>query len=319
MMMSFDGYSFCKPHSASYARVSYQAAYLKHHYPAEFMAAVISNQGGYYSTQAYVSEAKRLGVAILHPDVNHSDVRWTGSARSIRVGLQAIHGLSERTMDRLLDQRKRGAFIDPADFWQRVLPAEDEARAFIHAGAMDSLDSHVNRTMLLWQWAAFQRGRSLSAANSLFPVRLPEPPPLEAPDIASRLSREYAVLGFLCRHHPMVLAGRPTAGGLVKIAEVANHVGRRIRCAGWLLTGKLVSTKTGEVMEFLTFEDDTGMLETTFFPATYRRVAHLLASGRGYILTGMVEADYGAITLTVEQVRLLQGDERRPGSAKPQL
>jgi len=70
MMMSFDGYSFCKPHSASYARVSFQAAYLKRHYPAQFMAAVISNQGGYYSTFAYVSEAKRLGLRVVAPDVS---------------------------------------------------------------------------------------------------------------------------------------------------------------------------------------------------------------------------------------------------------
>ncbi len=70
--MSFDGYSFCKPHSASYARVSYQAAYLKVHHPAEFMAAVISNQGGFYSPFAYVSEARRMGLTIAPPDVNRS-------------------------------------------------------------------------------------------------------------------------------------------------------------------------------------------------------------------------------------------------------
>ena len=80
MMMSFDGYSFCKPHSASYARVSFQAAYLKTHFPAEFMAAVISNQGGYYSTFSYVSEAKRMGLAVDPPDVRRSDYHWRGRA-----------------------------------------------------------------------------------------------------------------------------------------------------------------------------------------------------------------------------------------------
>ena len=64
MMMSFSGYSFCKPHSASYARVSFQAAFLKTHYPAEFIAGVISNQGGFYSTFAYVSEARRMGLVV---------------------------------------------------------------------------------------------------------------------------------------------------------------------------------------------------------------------------------------------------------------
>jgi len=307
MMMSFDGYSFCKPHSASYARVSYQAAYLKHHYPAEFMAAVISNQGGYYSTMAYVSEAKRLGLTILHPDVNRSREDWSGAQGTVRVGLQAVHGVSQRTTGRILAERKRLPFVDPVDFWSRVLPAEDEARALIHAGAMDSLDPEGNRTMLLWQWVSFQRSRALAARNSLFAVRLPKPPPLAPPDARSRLLREYAVLGFLCDSHPMALLGK-LPDGLVKMADIPRHVGRRIRCAGWLLTGKLVSTRTGEAMEFLTFEDDTAILETTFFPEAYRRAAHLLQSGRGYLLTGIVESDYGAVTLTVEQVKVIGGD-----------
>lgn len=305
MMMSFDGYSFCKPHSASYARVSYQAAYLKHHYPAEFMAAVISNRGGYYSTLAYTSEAKRLGIDVLHPDVNLSNVRWTGYGKNIRVGLQEIHGLSERAITRLLEQRQIKKFADPVDFWNRVAPADDEARALVHAGAMDSLDPMLNRTSLLWQWSSFHRGKAMLKANSLFPVKLPEPPLLKAPDIYSMLVREYEVLGFLCKYHPIVLAGKRPRG-LVPIAEVPNQVGRRIRCAGWLLTGKVVSTKTGEVMEFLTFEDDTGILETTFFPETYRRSAHMLQTGRAYILTGIVDEDYGAVTLTVENVSALK-------------
>ena len=78
MMLSFSGYSFCKPHSASYARVSFQAAYLKTHHPAEFMAAVISNQGGFYSSFDYVSEARRLGLDVLPPDINDSEIRWIG-------------------------------------------------------------------------------------------------------------------------------------------------------------------------------------------------------------------------------------------------
>ncbi len=97
MMMSFDGYSFCKPHSASYARVSFQAAYLKVHHPAEFMAAVISNQGGFYSTFAYVSEARRMGLTILPPDVNASAVRWSGKEAALRVGLLSVKGLSAAT------------------------------------------------------------------------------------------------------------------------------------------------------------------------------------------------------------------------------
>ena len=78
MILSFSGYSFCKPHSASYAMVSFQSCYLKAHYPAEFIAAVISNQGGYYSPFAYVSEARRMGLRVLLPDVNASEKEYTG-------------------------------------------------------------------------------------------------------------------------------------------------------------------------------------------------------------------------------------------------
>ncbi len=88
----------------------------------------------------------------------------------------------------------------------------------------------------------------------------------------------------------------------MKIKELQSCVGRRVAVAAWLLTGKLISTKTGEVMEFLTFEDETAIVETTFFPSVYRRYAHLLQSGRGYILQGLVEEDFGALTLTVETV-----------------
>jgi DNA-directed DNA polymerase III PolC len=307
MMMSFDGYSFCKPHSASYARVSFQAAYLKRHHPAEFMAAVISNRGGYYSTFAYVSEAKRLGLVISHPDVRRSRLRWSGSGRELLVGLQAVHGLSAGFVKRLLEARKEKPFEEVVDFFTRTLPADDEARGLIHAGALDGLQSPVNRTVLLWQWACFQRLDHERRGRSLFAVKLPAPPPLPAPDMKTTLRREYRVLGFLCRYHPLQFIPQQDRA-VKKVVELRRCVGQRVQVAGWLLTGKLVSTRTGEVMEFLTFEDDTGQLETVFFPRVYRAYANILQAGRGYLLTGLVEEDYGALTLTVEKVRFAGGE-----------
>lgn len=302
MMMSFDGYSFCKPHSASYARVSFQAAYLKRHHPAEFMAAVISNQGGYYSTFAYVSEAKRLGLRVLVPNVQNSQMRWTGEREHLRVGLQAVLGLSVHFIDRLVAAREKKQFLDLGDFFRRTAPANNEARALIHAGALDCFDAACNRTVLLWQWASFQRLLHDKRRVSLFEVQLPLAPSLPPPDLKSRLRREYEVLGFLCDHHPLEFFNSH-GNGLPKVADLPGRVGQRVQLVVWLLTGKLVSTRTGEVMEFLTFEDETGQLETTFFPQVYRACAHMLRSGRGYLLTGMVEEDFGALTLTVDSVR----------------
>jgi DNA polymerase-3 subunit alpha/error-prone DNA polymerase len=160
MMMSFSGYSFCKPHSASYARVSFQAAYLKTHYPAEFMAAVISNQGGFYSTFAYVSEARRMGLDILPPDVNKSDVRWRGKANSMRVGWLSVKHLSSDTRRRIVDKRESGMYCDIVDFLDRIRPDEPEVRSMIHAGAFDSLHPKENRTSLLWELVAWQKSKS---------------------------------------------------------------------------------------------------------------------------------------------------------------
>jgi DNA polymerase-3 subunit alpha/error-prone DNA polymerase len=300
MMMSFDGYSFCKPHSASYARVSFQAAFLKRHYPAEFMAAVLSNRGGYYSTFAYVSEAKRLGLTILPPDVQVSRLQWAGRIDELRVGFQEIQGLSAECIARILDNRDKKVFRHLGDFMSRVKPADNEARSLIHAGALDSLDPADNRTALLWQLADFQRITVDKRKISLFEMKLPAAPSLSPPDVKSKARSEFAVLGFLCALHPLNFFN--CRHDAVKVHELQARINQRVQLVVWLLSGKLVSTRTGEAMEFLTFEDETGQVETTFFPKIYKKYAYLLKSGRAYVLNGIVEEDFGALTCTVDTV-----------------
>jgi len=310
MMMSFDGYSFCKPHSASYARVSYQAAYLKTHHPAEFMAAVISNQGGYYSTFAYVSEAKRMGIGILPPCVNHSQVRWCRegdvSVKNIRVGLMAVKNLSTATMGRILYCREKKEFVSSIDFWQRVQPQKDECRSLIQAGAMDALGSKNkrNRSNLFWELAQFRCFARAQARSPLFCLDLPPAPDLPSFNVRQIQQQEYDALDFLCSSHPLLFYEQQL-NGRIKGCDLKSYAGKNIRFAGWLLSGKMVSTKTGEVMEFLTFEDETGVVETTFFPRVYRRYAAILNPGQAYILQGKVEEEYGAVTLTVAGVEKL--------------
>jgi DNA polymerase-3 subunit alpha/error-prone DNA polymerase len=306
MMMSFSGYSFCKPHSASYARVSFQAAYLKVHHPAEFMAAVISNQGGYYATFAYVSEARRMGLQILPPDVTRSAPHWTGRGQTLRVGLQAVKGLSATTIDRILAVRRHHVFRDAMDFLTLSRPDEAEARALIHCGALDALASQGGRTGLMWTLLVRWQGRRNrdAVSDSLFarPAEIPIPD-LPEEDLLERLRREFAVLGFLCDRHPMTLYDNLLhARKTVKGIDLGRWQGRRVQFGGWFVAGKVVHTKQGEPMEFLTFEDETDIIETTFFPAAYHRFCHMLDWGRPYLLGGRVETDWGAVTLTVDQV-----------------
>ncbi|MGA6927494.1 MAG: DNA polymerase III subunit alpha, partial [Desulfosarcina sp.] len=209
MMLSFSGYSFCKPHSASYARVSFQAAFLKTHHPAEFMAGVITNQGGFYSTFAYVSEARRMGLTIDPPDVNASAIGWTGKQKRLRVGLMAVGGVSRPTMHKIVTGRPAGGFAGVPDFLNTVQPDEDEARALIHCGALDSLDTMRSRTRLLWTLARRQTKRCQSRGQADLFASHPTgmiaaaPPCFPPEDGATRLRREFATLGFLCDRHPM--------------------------------------------------------------------------------------------------------------------
>ena len=158
MITSFGGYSFCKPHSASYALVSFKSAWLKVHYPAEFMAAVISNGGGYYTTFAYISEARRMGLKILGPDVNQSRWNYQGKGNTIRVGFQQIHAVRKETLDRVLEDRKQnGRFPSLEEFLRRIPLAAGEGSILAKSGALDSLAGGLNRPQILWVIEAWSR------------------------------------------------------------------------------------------------------------------------------------------------------------------
>ena len=182
----------------------------------------------------------------------------------------------------------------------------------INCGALDELNPGGNRAALLWELAGWLKSkRPRMSAPSLFnrhgTVPNCRPPTLPDEDERERLRREFSVLGFLCDRHPIELF----AGGLqnhctVKAVDLPRFIGRRVHLAAWLITGKVVSTKKGDPMEFLTFEDETGIAETTFFPQAYRQFCHIIDRQRPYLLTGKVEEDWGALTLTVEKAERMR-------------
>ena len=163
MILSFQGYSFCKPHSASYALVSFKACYLRAHFPAEFMAAVISNQGGYYTTMAYLSEARRMGLTILPPDVNASALPYAGYGSNLRVGLMQLKGVQEASLEALLEERARGGpFGSLEEILGRVDLDPADLRVLIKAGCLDSIARGRSRPEMLWEllaWEARERRR----------------------------------------------------------------------------------------------------------------------------------------------------------------
>jgi DNA polymerase-3 subunit alpha/error-prone DNA polymerase len=148
MMLSFDGYSFCKPHSASYAMVSFQSAYLRVHHPAEFMAAVLSNQGGYYRPHAYIAECRRMGLLTEGPDVNASRWKYYGRGKRVIIGLMAVKGLSKSGAETIItDREQRGDFKSLEDFSRRVWLGRDDITALCPAEVFDDISGGLARTM----------------------------------------------------------------------------------------------------------------------------------------------------------------------------
>ena len=296
MIMSFAGYSFCKPHSASYAQVSFKSAYLRAHYPAEFMAAVISNQGGFYSTFAYVSEARRMGLAILLPDINESDWAYRGEGDRLRMGLMQVKTISKELGERIVNERtKGGPYRSFQDFLQRVKPEPAQARALIRAGCCDSIAGELTRPALLWRLYA----------GSNFPSD-----PLPVPDdysAAQKRAHEVESFGFLASRHPLTLY-RYQIERLkpVPASQMHRFVGQRITMVGVLITEKAAETKHGQAMEFITLEDVTALYDATLFPEVYRRCCHLLSPNRPYVVHGLVEESFGVVTLTVHDLQLLE-------------
>ena len=339
MILSFAVYSFCKPHSASYAMVSFRSAWLRAHYPAEFMAAVISNQGGYYQPFSYVSEVKRMGIRVLPPDVNKSDRHYTGRGREMRVGLMQLKGLRDETLEALLEERKRaGAFGSFGEMRKRVAIPPSDAELLVKSGACDALAGPRSRAELLWELyldgrgetgtdpegasaARAERGRGqrpegagpvsprprgTAATLDLFPpvpAQAPKAPPYDRPTM---LRHEVETLGFLVSAHPLEPYERALHGrGITPARDLEKRAGQRVSVLGWHVTSKLAQTKHDEPMEFVTFEDTTGLVDATFFPRAYERFCHLLTSTRPFILTGRVEEEYGVCTLNVERVERL--------------
>ncbi len=314
-ILSFSGYSFCKPHSASYALVSCKSAYLKANYPAEFMAAVVSNQGGFYSAFAYLSEARRMGLTVLPPDINASEYHYTGRGTHIQMGLMQIDGLSKKTVDGLLKERlDKGPYRSFTAFLARVRLDPSALKFLVKAGCFDDLEGRDRRPALIWEVLSHSHSRDQSPGKGqigfLFDEHKPDLPRPEPYDEGTVLRQESQTLGMLVSRHPLDLH-RDGLDGLryAPASEIQKWVGRHVTMIGWWVTGKPVKTKHGEPMEFVTFEDTTAIFDTTFFPRAYARFCRKMVRHRPYVLKGKVEEEFGVATLNVKWVGFLDGNK----------
>jgi DNA-directed DNA polymerase III PolC len=166
LVAGFRGYAFCKAHSTAYGVEAYQSAWIKLHYPAEFMAAVLTNGKGFYDPLVYILECHRLGIPLLPPSVNEPGPQFTvslgapasrrqdagasGVVRGIRVPVLRVKGLTNRTKEAILRERAHGEFSSLTDFFLRVQPLPEEMEALIRVGAFDIFGQ--SRTIQYWSW-----------------------------------------------------------------------------------------------------------------------------------------------------------------------
>lgn len=292
---SFAGYSFCKAHSASFALLSYQVAFLKAHYPAEFLAAVLSNGGGFYSPAVYVWEAVRCGIKVKLPSINHSMYEYTGSGNEIRIGLMAIKNLSSNTIHKIVDERnKHGEYKSLADFLVRTKTGFEESSILIKCGAMGCLKKTRPALLRLLDIYINKRKLLQESYNDLF---ITESFALENKiDTQQNFSleeickQEYETFGYMVTRHPLhFYKNFIDDKSVTKAAQMPQKKGKYVKMIGWYMTSKRIKTKSGEIMKFLSLEDLTGTFEAVIFPKVYMHYAELTSSMGPYVVEGIID------------------------------
>ncbi len=256
MIRTFQGYSFCKPHSASYAQVSFESAWIKVHHPAVFFASVITNQGGFYPAIAYLGDARRHRLVVRGPDANASQWPFTAEGeQGLRVGLMQVKGAREGEVRALIEERERnGPFADLDELLARAQPSLPTAEALCAAGAFDRWAPDGDRTRLLW-----------ARLGGIPPGLRPRPT-----DPFDRADLEMESLNLTLELHPAALKRVRHGGGPHRVADVGKP-GCFLRVWALVVAEKVVPTEQGERMQFVTLEDETGLAEAVAFPEVFRK------------------------------------------------
>ena len=316
----FGGYGFNKSHSAAYALIAYQTAYLKAHYPVEFLAALLTSE--IHSTDGvlkYVGECRSRGIQVLPPDVNCSDSTFSVDGDKIRFGLVAVKNVGEGAIKAILDVRRQGEFTSIFDLCERVDFKKVNKRvieSLIKCGAFDCTGTYRSRLMAVLEDAMdygqrIQRERADpqmglfdTGAAGAVSINAPVVPPIDEWDEKQRLAHEKEVLGFYISGHPLQryedLLQRYTSADALKLAEMPD--GRAVRLGGLISDMRTITTRKGRPMAFVTIEDMHGNTDVTVFSDLYEEVRHDLQKDRAVIIEGQVQRDENVVKLLAEKI-----------------
>ncbi|MDD9138820.1 DNA polymerase III subunit alpha [Fructobacillus sp. CRL 2054] len=302
----FANYGFNKSHAVAYSELSFSLAYLKAHAPLAFYTALLNaHQGGAAKAQGYLQEAKRRGVKVLGPDVNQSEADWSIEGGALRMGLGNISGLPTPFIQDLLAIREQvGEFKTIQSF---VLALPDKWRKqkvlslLTFAGALDRFG--YNRAELI------ENMDDLLTAAAFGEQVLKETKMRQVPDfgLVERLQKEKEVLGFNLSGHPTEAFQEVYDAGKVKsIAELSEN--QQVSIYGLIKQVKVIKTKKGDQMAFLSVSDMTGSVDVTVFPKTYERLADQLKIGRVFQISGKTEVRQGLSLIANRLVEVNSND-----------
>ena len=317
-MTDFAKYAFNKSHAAAYAVVSYQTAYLKCHYPVDFMAALMTSFMEHTGKiTEYIMNCRKMGIEILPPDINEGEYRFTPYEGNIRYGLAAIKGVGRPVIDEIVAERELGGrYRSLKDFCMRLSGKSVNKRtveSFIKSGALDSLPG--TRKQKMYSYISIMDGvnqekkGTLSGQMSLFDFASPEEQKeleVKMPDVGEYekeeiLGLEKEVLGVYISGHPLEEyvatleknITRTTADFEVVDGETEPKVKDQERAViGGMITGRTVkATRTNNMMAFLTVEDLYGTVEVIVFPRDYEKYRTLLEEDAKVFIQGRVTVE----------------------------
>ena len=310
LILRFGGYGFNKAHSSRYAVVAYQTAYFKHHYPLEFMSALLTfEMGNTDKIVEYIEECRRMGIEVLPPDINKSEVDFTTTSGTIRFGLAAVKGVGEKAVEEIIAARGRmGGFRSLFHFCESVdLRVVNRAviEALIKCGAFDSTGA-LRAPLMKVIGQAIEQGASAAddkrkGQGNLFGSpegESPEDDYANLPDVgwseSEMLAYEKATLGFYVTSHPLAAyseqlrglstAGSQTLGGFSDGAEVI--VGGMLSRVHYRMTQN--GRQSGEKMALLTIEDLEGAMDGVIFSEELAKYAELIHAERMVFIRGQV-------------------------------
>ncbi len=329
-METFGGYGFNKSHSAAYALITYQTAYLKAHYPLDFMVALVtSKMGNSTEVTKCITECREKGIVVLPPDVNLSPLDFAVVEDKIRFGLAAVKNVGAGAIESILEARKKeGAFKSLIDFCQRVDLRRVNRRvveSLIKCGAFDSLGVARARLMAFLPEAleiGQQRQKEQTENQfSLFSMggdsglTRPdiEPPMAEEWRESQKLSYEKEILGFYITGHPLTRYAESLPDlKTVDIQALADYEDKEnVRLVGMVAALKEINSKKGERMAFATIEDLTGSCEVIIFSDVYRKSSTVLKEEGPLWIAGFTTKDEKGIKVIANDMLLLTEAEEK--------